>query len=72
MTDIVERLRLYKPLDHTSTLINEAADEIESLRQRVAELDFLYSEMNETARKYLAERTEARQQLAACEKEIIK
>jgi hypothetical protein len=44
-------------------------DQIEALRQRVAELDFLYSEMNETARKYLAERTEARQQLAACEKD---
>ena len=27
--------------------------EVNELRQRVAELDFLYSEMNETARKYL-------------------
>ena len=36
MTDIVERLRGYKP---TTTDVNEAADEIERLRAHIAEIE---------------------------------
>lgn len=40
--NIVERLRLYKPIDNTSTLINEAADLIEQQAVRIKELETAY------------------------------
>lgn len=46
--NIVERLRLYKPIDNTSTLINEAADLIEQQAARIKELEAampLYDEL---------------------------
>lgn len=39
MNSIVERLRLYRPIDNTSTLINEAADLIEQQAERIKELE---------------------------------
>ncbi len=36
MSDIAEQLRLYKPIDNTSKLINKAADSIEELRKQHA------------------------------------
>lgn len=36
---LIERLRLYKPIDNTSSLINEAADLLEQQAARIAELE---------------------------------
>lgn len=36
---IIERLRLYKPIDNTSSFFNAAADLLESQAARIAELE---------------------------------